>query len=230
MCFPFQQTPSELERHDPSRPPHSTRGVWMLAHDGSTNTPTATATALALAMMLAFAPMGDAQAAVGDCYGVRSYDGLCYGVGNVGSIEVSKEHISSSAPTRRVQVQGQYLTAEEDVKALQARVATIEMTQKQVRVPLALPAPVFAIFLACNVAGGALFGALFVAVSGFEITASMGLFAFAVQVLQHGGSLLHPDVGYQKMLGYGCCDLGYPATAAAIRFVRAYLSEINSNE
>ena len=116
-----------------SRPPHSTRGVWMLAHDGSTNTPTATATALALAMVLAFAPMGDAQAAVGDCYGVRSYDGLCYGVGNVGSIEVSKEHISSSAPTRWVQVEGQYLTAEEDVKALQARVATME---KQVRVPL----------------------------------------------------------------------------------------------
>ena len=116
-----------------SRPPHSTRGVWMLAHDGSTNTPTATATALALAMVLAFAPMGDAQAAVGDCYGVRSYDGLCYGVGNVGSIEVSKEHISSSAPTRWVQLEGQYLTAEEDVKALQARVATME---KQVRVPL----------------------------------------------------------------------------------------------
>ena len=115
------------------RPPHSTRGARMLAHDGSTITPTATATALALAMMLAFAPMGDAQAAVGDCYGVRSYDGLCYGVGNVGSIEVSKEHISSSAPTRRVQVEGQYLTAEEDVKALQARVATME---KQVRVPL----------------------------------------------------------------------------------------------
>ena len=127
-----------------SRPPHSTRGVWMLAHDGSTNTPTATATALALAMMLAFAPMGDAQAAVGNCYGVR-YDGLCYGVG---SIEVSKEHISSSAPTRRVQVQDQNLAAgdgrrrptfsdifetEEDVKALQARVATME---KQVRVPL----------------------------------------------------------------------------------------------
>merc|ERR1712194_516366 len=144
--------------------------------------------------------------------------------------EVSKEHISSSAPTRPSQVQGQLFAAEEDVKALQARVATIEMSQKQVRVPLALPAPVFAIFLACNVAGGALFGALFVAVSGFEITASMGLFAFAVQVLQHGGSLLHPDVGYQKMLGYGCCDLGYPATAAAIRFVRAFLSEINSNE
>ena len=208
------------------RPPHSTRGARMLAHDGSTNTPTVTATALALAIMLAFAPVGDAQAAVGDCYGVR-YDGLCYGVG---SIEVSKEHISSSAPTRPSQVQGQLFAAEEDVKALQARVATIEMSQKQVRVPLALPAPVFAIFLACNVAGGALFGALFVAVSGFEITASMGLLAFAVQVLQHGGSLLHPDVGYQKMLGYGCCDLGYPATAAAIRFVRAYLSEINSNE
>ena len=97
-------------------------------------------------MMLAFAPMGDAQAAVGDCYGVR-YDGLCYGVG---SIEVSKEHISSSAPTRPVQVQGQNLAAgdgrrrptfsdifetEEDVKALQARVATIE---KEVRVPLSL--------------------------------------------------------------------------------------------
>ena len=116
------------------RPPHSTRGARMLAHDGSTNTPTATATALALAMMLAFAPMGGAQAAVGDCYGVR-YDGLCYGVGSVGSIDVSKEHISSSAPTRRVQVKGQYLPAEEDVGALQARVATIE---KEVRVPLSL--------------------------------------------------------------------------------------------
>merc|ERR1712086_1191439 len=150
------------------RPPHSTRGARMLAHGGSTNTPTATATALALAMMLAFAPMGDAQAAVGDCYGVR-YDGLCYGVG---SIEVSKEHTSSSAPTRRSQVQGQYLTAEEDVKALQARVGTIE-TQKQVRVPLAFPAPVLAFFL-----------------------------AFAVQVL------LHPHMGYQRMLGYGCHSLG----------------------
>ena len=206
------------------RPPHSTRGARMLAHDGSSNTPTATATALALAMMLAFAPMGDAQAAVGDCYGVR-YDGLCYGVG---SIEVSKEQTSSSAPTRRFQVEGQYLAAEEDVKALQARVATIEMTQKPVRVPLALPAPLFAIFLAGNVAGGALFGALF-AVFGFEITPSMGLFAFALQVLRHGG-LLHSDVGYQRMIGLFCFDFGYPALAAAIRFVRAYLSEINSNE
>ena len=206
------------------RPPHSTRGARMLAHDGSTNTPTATATALALAMMLAFAPMGDAQAAVGDCYGVR-YDGLCYGVG---SIEVSKEHISSSAPTRRSQVQGQYSTAEEDVKALQARVATIEMTQKPVRVPLVLPAPVFAFFLACNVAGGALLGALFAAF-GSELTPSIGLFALALNVLRHGG-LLHPDVGYQRMIGFGCFSFGYPALAAAIRFVRAYLSEINSNE
>ena len=137
------------------RPPHSTRGARMLAHDGSTNTPTATATALALAMMLAFAPVGDAQAAVGDCYGVRSYDGLCYGVG---SIEVSKEHISSSAPTRRPQVQDQYLTAEEDVKALQARVATIE---KQVCVPLwPLPALIrenFSVYIvSCFSAGFAL--------------------------------------------------------------------------
>ena len=62
----------------------------------STSTPTATATALALAMVLAFAPMGDAKAAAGDCYGVR-YDGLCFGVG---SIEVSKQHISSRARQR----------------------------------------------------------------------------------------------------------------------------------
>ena len=227
------------------RPPHSTRGARMLAHDGSTSTPTATATALALAMMLAFAPMGDAQAAVGDCYGVR-YDGLCYGVG---SIEVSKEHISSSAPTRRVQVQDQNLAAgdgrrrptfsdifetEEDVKALQARVATIEMTQKQVPVPLAFPAPVFAFFLACNVAGGALTAVLLAAFVGFELTnytPSIGLLMFAAQVLQHcHGGLLHPDVGFQRMIGLGCFDLGYPALAAAILFVRAYLSEINSNE
>ena len=52
----------------------------------------------------------------------------------VGSIEVSKEHISSSAPTRRVQVQGQNMAAEEDVKALQARVATIEKQVPKVRV------------------------------------------------------------------------------------------------
>ena len=192
------------------RPPHSTRGARMLAHDGSTNTPTATATALALAMMLAFAPVGDAQAAVGDCYGVR-YDGLCYGVG---SIEVSKELTSSSAPTRRSQVQGQYLTAEEDVKALQARVATIE-TQKQVRVPLAFPAPVLAFFLACNVALGALVGAL-LAAFGFQLTPSASLLsvslAFAVQVL------LHPHMGYQRMLGYGCHSLG------------VYFAQISSNE
>ena len=194
----------------------------MLAHDGSTNTPTATATALALAMMLAFAPVGDAQAAVGDCYGVR-YDGLCYGVG---SIEVSKEHVSSSAPTRRSQVQGQDLTAEEDVKALQARVATIEMTQKPVRVPLALPAPAFAFFLACNVAGGALAGVL-LAPFGVALTPSSRLTS---RLLAFGGLLLVHPVDFQRMIGYGCWVFGYPALAAAIRFVRAFLSEINSNE
>ena len=180
------------------RPPHSTRGARMLAHDGSTNTPTATATALALAMMLAFAPMGDAQAAVGDCYGVR-YDGLCYGVG---SIEVSKEHISSSAPTRRSQVQGQYLTAEEDVKALQARLATIEMTtQKQVPVPLDLPAPFFAVFLVCNYAGGVLVGVLFAA-AGLEATPSIGLYTFVLHIL------LHPDQSFQRIIGFGCFSAG----------------------
>ena len=191
---------------------------------GCTNTPTATATALALAMMLAFAPMGDAQAAVGDCYGVR-YDGLCYGVG---SIEVSKEHISSSAPTRRVQVQGPNLAAgdgrrrptisdifetEEDVKALQARVATIEKQVPKVRVPLALPAPAFAVFLVCNVAGGALLGALFAAF-GFELTPSIGLLAFVLYIL------LPPDQGFQRNAGVWCSSTAYPTLAALIRFVR----------
>ena len=195
------------------------RPRWQHQHTNCT-----TATALALAMMLAFAPMGDAQAAVGDCYGVR-YDGLCYGVG---SIEVSKEHISSSAPTRRVQVQGPNLAAgdgrrrptisdifetEEDVKALQARVATIEKQVPKVRVPLALPAPAFAVFLVCNVAGGALLGALFAAF-GFELTPSIGLLAFVLYIL------LPPDQGFQRNIGVWCFSTAYPTLSALIRFVK----------
>ena len=174
-------------------PPHSAREASMLAHDGSTSAPTATATALDLAIVLAFAPMGDAKAAAGDCYGVR-YNGLCFGVG---SIEVSKEHISSSAPTRRVQVAGQYLAAEEDVKELQARVATIE---KEVHVPLAFPAPIFAVFLLCNLAGGALTGGIFAAV-GF---CSVDAWYFAVAL----HALLHMDEGFQRMIGFWCFSLG----------------------
>ena len=170
----------------------------MLAHDGSTSTPTATATALALAMMLAFAPMGDAKAAVGVCDGMsplrsigcqraveaevetkvhqeakqeaklnlnakyllldatkeakpevlREVDALvCQGMLPQRAIdcfeaaEASRQYMrlrsgdpvgsELRAPTQRAQAAGRRLDAEQEVKALQARVATLEKDQKE---------------------------------------------------------------------------------------------------
>ena len=180
------------------RPPHSARGASMLAHDGSTSTPTATATALALAMMLAFAPMGDAKAAVGVCDGMsplrsigcqraaeagvetkvhqeakqeaklnlnakyllldatkeakpevlREVDALvCQGMLPQRTIdcfeaaEASRQYMRLRspdpvgsvlrAPTQRAQAAGRRLDPEQEVKALQARVATLEKNQKE---------------------------------------------------------------------------------------------------
>ena len=76
------------------RPPHSARGASMLAHDGSTSTPTATATALALAMVLAFAPMGDAKAAVGVCEGMSPLRSI----GCQRAVEASRQFDSSGDP------------------------------------------------------------------------------------------------------------------------------------
>ena len=164
------------------RPPHSARGASMLAHDGSTSTPTATATALALAMVLAFAPMGDAKAAVGVCEGmsplrsigcqraveaeaqtkvhqearqavlqeVDAAVGVCQGMlpqraivcfEAIEASKSSKQHVSSGgpvgsgselrAPKQRAQAAGQRLDTEQEVKALQARVATLEKERDQ---------------------------------------------------------------------------------------------------
>ena len=80
------------------RPPHSARGDSMLAHDGSTSTPTATATALALAMVLAFAPMGDAKAAVGVCEGMPALRSI----GCQRAVEASRQFDSSGDPVGSV--------------------------------------------------------------------------------------------------------------------------------
>ena len=107
------------------RPPHSARGASMLAHDGSTSTPTATATALALAMVLAFAPMGDAQAAVGVCEGMPPLRSI----GCQRAAEAEAETKVHQTPKQQAQLQR--LDTQQEVKALQARVATLEKERHQ---------------------------------------------------------------------------------------------------
>ena len=129
-----------------SRRPHSARGASMLAHDGSsTSTPTATATALALAVMLAFAPMGDAKAAVGVCDGMSPLRSIGCQRAVEAEVEtkvqqevlqakyrlVSVTKEAKPEPTQRAQAAGRRLDPEQEVKALQARVATLEKDQKE---------------------------------------------------------------------------------------------------
>ena len=118
----------------------------MLAHDGSsTSTPTATATALALAVMLAFAPMGDAKAAVGVCDGMSPLRSIGCQRAVEAEVEtkvqqevlqakyrlVSVTKEAKPEPTQRAQAAGRRLDPEQEVKALQARVATLEKDQKE---------------------------------------------------------------------------------------------------